>query len=319
MEPGNDVADARKNDDTKGALKNDNPEPSGSPSGDHLDAKGLPWFKKEASPKIPVAPTSLYSPEYNMSHPYRGVALIFNHKSFNPRLSLNDRRGTDADRENLKNTARHLGFRDGDIHIFEDLTYVELDKQIKNYAEQDFRDKDCLFVCICTHGDQGILYAKDKKFRAEELWEPFTGDRCPSLAGKPKLFFVQACQGDRVDRGVPLDVTDSGTKCVKIPAYADFLIAYSTIPGFYSWRNTESGSWFMQALCEVLRHKSHQTDLLSMLTLVNYHVAYNFLSCVPTNPDMDKMKQIPCISSMLTRKLYFFKSQTEDDKKMDVS
>ena len=27
---------------------------------------------------------------------------------------------------------------------------------------------------------------------------------------------------------------------------ADFLIAYSTVPGFYSWRNTTQGSWFIQ-------------------------------------------------------------------------
>ena len=35
-----------------------------------------------------------------------------------------------------------------------------------------------------------------------QVWQPFTADRCPSLAGKPKLFFIQACQGNRMDKGV---------------------------------------------------------------------------------------------------------------------
>jgi hypothetical protein len=45
----------------------------------------------------------------------------------------------------------------------------------------------------------------------------------------------KACQGDRLDAGVALhrapDVTDSGNNCYRIPNYADFMIAYSTVPG----------------------------------------------------------------------------------------
>jgi caspase 7 len=56
-------------------------------------------------------------------------------------------------------------------------------------------------------------------------------------------------QGDQLDAGVQLkkvnhtSETDSGSTSYKIPSHADFLIAYSTIPGFYSWRNTTAGSW----------------------------------------------------------------------------
>lgn len=37
-----------------------------------------------------------------------------------------------------------------------------------------------------------------------------------------------------------------------LPHHADFLIANSTIPGFISFRR-ETGSWFIQTLCEVLK------------------------------------------------------------------
>lgn len=88
-------------------------------------------------------------------------------------------------------------------------------------------------MAVLSHGEQGIIYAKDGAYKPEDnLWGRFTGDKCVSLAGKPKLFFIQACQGDRLDTGVHLRTqVDGGGASFKIPNHADFLIAYSTIPG----------------------------------------------------------------------------------------
>jgi caspase 7 len=59
-------------------------------------------------------------------------------------------------------------------------------------ANEDHSRSDCLVVAVLTHGDhRGDLYAKDKTYRVDELWFNFTADRCPSLAGKPKIFFIQ--------------------------------------------------------------------------------------------------------------------------------
>ena len=54
-----------------------------------------------------------------------------------------------------------------------------------------------------------------------------------------------------------------------MPGHTDFVIAHSTVAGFYSWRNTVQGSWYMQALTRVLAKERHERDLLSMLTNVN--------------------------------------------------
>ena len=31
---------------------------------------------------------------------------------------------------------------------------------------------------------------------------------------------------------------------ISLPSEADFLYAYSTVPGYYSWRNSQRGSWY---------------------------------------------------------------------------
>lgn len=86
--------------------------------------------------------------------------------------------------------------------------------------------------------DNGFIYARDSLYPVDALWLPFTADKCLSLAGKPKIFFVQACRGDKLDPGVTLtsrkrstSETDTGAAAYKIPSYSDFLIAYSSMNG----------------------------------------------------------------------------------------
>lgn len=58
-------------------------------------------------------------------------------------------------------------------------------------AAEDHTDADCLVVAAMSHGESGVLYAADNVYPVEMLWTPFLGHRCPSLVGKPKLFFIQ--------------------------------------------------------------------------------------------------------------------------------
>lgn len=92
--------------------------------------------------------------------------------------------------------------------------------------------------------------------------------------------------------------------CQKIPVEADFLYAYSTAPGYFSWRNSKYGSWFIQALCEMLKKYAHKLELMHILTRVNRKVATEYES-FSTDSAFHAKKQIPCIMSMLTKELYF--------------
>ncbi|XP_067121909.1 caspase-like [Centruroides vittatus] len=250
--------------------------------------------------------TTKDSEVYNMNHSRRGKCIIFNNKKFDAHTKLNERRGTEIDAQKLYHRFRELDF---EVTIHHDVPVKEMLKTLEDVGKEDHSDCDCFVCCILTHGDQNVLFGRDGRFATDNIYAPFKGDVCTSLAGKPKLFFIQACQGDRLDHGVlladSLDTTDGISQVYKIPAHADFLIAYSTIPGFYSWRNTSQGSWFIQALSRVLEEHGRKMDLLSMMTIVNRIVCYDFESCVPNDYSMDKKKQVPCITSMLTRKVYF--------------
>ena len=59
-----------------------------------------------------------------------------------------------------------------------------------------------LAVVILTHGKEGLLYSHDSQYSTQLILERFTGENCNTLIGKPKLFFIQACQGTDMDEGV---------------------------------------------------------------------------------------------------------------------
>lgn len=248
------------------------------------------------------------SAEYNMSHPRRGKAVIFNHDSFDID-GINPRYGSDTDVKNLVQTFEGLGFQ---TVVHNNLTFNEIKTEINNLSAEDFSDADCLCVTVLTHGmGSNYLLARDHPYSIDQLWTPFTADRCVTLAGKPKLFFIQACRGDRLDSGVtlvsqrPRSETDSSSSTsYKIPTHADFLMAYSSVEGFFSWRNPEDGTWFIQCLCDELRKNAEKTDLLKLLTNVSRKVALDYQSFNDVIPWQHEQKQVPSIVSMLIRDVH---------------
>nr|XP_049695395.1 caspase-1 [Helicoverpa armigera] len=239
---------------------------------------------------------------YNMNHKYRGKAIICNHEHFE--IDLKPRPGTEKDCENLEKCLNDLGFS---VDVLSNPKYGEVMYHIKKTASMNHSKNDCLLIVVLTHGTNGMLYAKDTHYRPEKLWNLFTEENCPTLAGKPKLFVFQACQGEEYDDGITLTKnieTDGWFEPNRNPTHPDFLVAKSTVPGYYSWRNSTRGSYFITALCEELYYSGKTTDILTLLTFVCQNVALNFESSTDEDISNEK-KQVPCISSTLTRRLVF--------------
>ncbi|NXB64927.1 CASPA protein, partial [Struthidea cinerea] len=241
---------------------------------------------------------------YKMDGPHRGFCLMINNVNFNS----SQRKGSCKDAEQLERVFTWLGL---DVRIYTDLTSGDIRSLMQTWQHlQDHKDRNCFVCCILSHGESGAIYGTDEKLvLIRTLMSHFTAKQCPQLAAKPKLFFIQACQGNKVQRPVYVD-TDAQTpdlSCMQessplfesIPEEADFLLSMATVDGYVSFRHIEEGTWYIQALCSKLQLLVPRgEDILSILTQVNEDVARR------VSPSGTK-KQMPQPAYTLRRKFIF--------------
>ncbi|KAK2501107.1 hypothetical protein MC885_009432 [Smutsia gigantea] len=248
------------------------------------------------SPGVPDSESQVSIEVYPMKSKPRGYCLIFNNHDFRK-----------ARRNALRKTFSDLHF---EIVCYKDSTAKEICDVLKSYQKMDHNNRDCFICCILSHGDKGIIYGSDgQEAPIYELTSYFTGLQCPSLAGKPKIFFIQACQGDNFQRGIVVETDskqkedylemDSSFQKRYIPDEADFLLGMATVNNYVSYRNPVEGTWYIQSLCQSLRERCPRgEDILAILTKVNFEVS--------NKDDRKNMgKQMPQPTFTLRKKLFF--------------
>uniref|UniRef100_A0A3Q4HGM4 Caspase-6 n=1 Tax=Neolamprologus brichardi TaxID=32507 RepID=A0A3Q4HGM4_NEOBR len=225
-----------------------------------------------------------------------GLALIFNQEKFFGRLGLNDR----VDRYNLKERYNfQLSAEERETLYLTQLS-----------AEADHSDADCFLLAFLSHREDNHVYCYDGKISIQDMMSMFKGDNCGDITQlmPMSIFNLQACRGKLFDEGVtvtPADAVFADASAIRtLPAGADFIICSSVAEGYYSFRETKKGSWYIQALCEMLRKYDNSLEFTELLTLVNRKVS---MRNVPKSCDTQLVgkKQMPCFASMLTKKLYF--------------
>nr|XP_056721332.1 caspase-9 [Euleptes europaea] len=253
-----------------------------------------------------------------------GYCLIINNVNFSKESGLATRTGSDVDCESLERRFRRLHFK---VLTRRDLTAQEIIRELQSLAMQDHGSLDCCLVVILSHGCQtrhrqfpgGIFGTDGQPIAVETIVSYFNGSHCLLLRGKPKLFFIQACGGEQKDPGfevesgpsvdqrpgstlasdatpfqTPAGDSDQPDAVASLPTPSDILVSYSTFPGFVSWRDKLSGSWYVETLDHILEQFAHSEDLLNMLLRVANSVSAK-----------GKYKQMPGYFNFLRKRFFF--------------
>ncbi|CAN2388024.1 Caspase [Pristimantis euphronides] len=267
--------------------------------------------------------------DYPMNFEPCGSCLIINNMEFSEASGLSYRTGSDIDRGKLEKRMRSYHFQ---VMVKNNLKAAEIREELQRLASQDHTERDCCLVVILSHGCEtrhtrfpgGVHGTDGARIPVEQIVHYFNGSNCPSLRGKPKLFFIQACAGEEHDKGCAVDLGELGDQPNKfdtnslqtdatpvhpdqddtdetdavaiLPTPGDILVSYSTFPGFVSWREKLKGSWYVDTLDEVLDQFAGTLDLQTMLVMVADRVSVR-----------GTYKQIPGVFNFL-RKRFFFKT-----------
>uniref|UniRef100_A0A8C4IGA5 Caspase-8 n=1 Tax=Dicentrarchus labrax TaxID=13489 RepID=A0A8C4IGA5_DICLA len=265
----------------------------------------------DAEPNPGPSPVFDQNDYYILSHNPRGMCVIFNNEDF-PGTSLNYRGGSQRDEKTLHQVFEKLGFT---VVVHNNLTAESMRRELEKLGKKNFLDDDALVVCMLSHGNKGSVYGTDaQQVFLQDVTKPFTSGQAPTLAGKPKLFFIQACQGSLYQRGyVPcpprprqeeedresrLEEDAGPVHGETVPHDADFLLGMATVPECKSFRNTSTGSIYIQQLCQELLRSAESSerddDILTVLTRVNREVSKG---------EYLNYKQMPEPKYTLTKKL----------------
>ncbi|XP_029974373.1 caspase-9 [Salarias fasciatus] len=267
---------------------------------------------------------------YKMDASPCGHCLIINNMEFQKDTGLSNRNGSNIDSEKLERRFKALNFT---VEVKTNLKQKQIKRELSALSKKDHSQFDCCVVIILSHGTEvshnrfpGAVYGVDGEFvPVQHITNYLNGQHCPSLQGKPKLFFIQACGGGDKDTGfevspdevepsvggtddqtdaIPtssssdsLSTPDEVDARVTLPTPSDILVSYSTFPGYVSWRDPRLGSWYVETLDRILEESAATDDLVTMLMLVNHEVSQNSAKGL--------YKQMPGSFNFLRKLLYF--------------
>lgn len=240
----------------------------------------MDWSAAEDDGEFSGVEGRLQLPRYKMNADPRGICVIFNNARFSGKNKEAYRKGTAVDRGNLHETFERLGFI---VEIHEDCTAQEILEEMQVISDRDHSAYDCFVCCILSHGARGAIHGSDwVPIKIEDLIKQVLPDKCSSLGGKPKLFFVQACQGDSSMAGFKKDAdpesqdepefTEDSEHNITIPNEADVMVSHSTMPGYVAFRHEDEGSWYIGELTELLNKYAKFNDIGVILRGLNNRV-----------------------------------------------
>ena len=231
----------------------------------------------------------------------RGYCIIINNYNFDGKV----RSGSEKDVEKLESLfGELLGF---EVEKKTDLTA----ETMRNAMEKakNYKHHCCLVVAVMSHGTcEGIIGVDGQIVTVRQLMAYFTSRACQSLAGKPKIFIIQACrnteeQRSSVDTDGPTgqsvqeentsEALEAVSNIPNTPEMADMAIAFATVDNQPAHRSSRDGSWFIQAFVQTVSEFAATTSYQEIAVIVNDRLSSKYGS------------QLSMQSGTLRKLLYF--------------
>jgi caspase 7 len=253
---------------------------------------------------------------YPLNFAKPGIVFIFNNRNFslaNPGLGLKLRVGSEKDVQRIRDTFYELNF---DVDCYIDKTAKKLRTCIRKISrEVDYGNICSVLIFIMSHGKDDKIFCTDgEELYLSEFVEPFRS--ADLLKGKPKLFFLNACRGcmmapthdsNKYKHMVEMDAQAEilNETVSRTPLDADILLAFSTVENYFSIRESEYGSWYIQILCDVIEKYKTTKHLTDILTRVNDRVADKEGYFMNRNEEFERVKMVSTFTSRLKKDFYF--------------
>ncbi|XP_013419932.1 caspase-2-like [Lingula anatina] len=134
--------------------------------------------------------------EYKNDSEPRGRALIINNKTFSVDW-LPERDGTEVDVVALRELFRYLHY---ETDVISNLTANEMKEEIEQESQRDdHKIYDSFILFLLSHGTKGAVYGTDGyPLPFKDIKAILNNRNCLGLSGKPKMIFIQACQGSKL-------------------------------------------------------------------------------------------------------------------------
>ncbi|XP_071817867.1 uncharacterized protein [Apostichopus japonicus] len=218
----------------------------------------------------------------------------------------------------LRSVLTKLGLN---VRVMRGLMSLDIISALRFVSLEDHSYFDCLIICILSKGSNGRVKGPDGiSVNVDQLTDIFSRSNCPTLADKPKLFFLQILEHEngkarKDDRSLrkekSTESSPSGVERKKInplndnrliPNDSDFLLTFAFVPQNAICSGEESVyKFYVEKLFILLEKYARKLNLLDILTTVHAEVRKKRIR---TKNGYDVTSIDPIIQSSLKYNLY---------------
>ena len=238
-------------------------------------------------------------PSWNLDKEIRGTCEIFNFKKFVNRPDLT-REGTDSDALNLKNTFDNLRIQ---TIIHQDLKKHQVLDRLHQLTNDPQQVESQIYVCVfLSHGGEisgsNTITTHDNKFIDidTEVLPLFSDDKCATLSQKPKIFVIQACRGKKLNVAVGDSAKVEALPFNQFPkelSIQEACVINATLPFYVALRHEETGSDFINVLCDTLRNHADNAEFKELMLIVNKKIIEKKTDVIVEGEIVPNVRMVP--------------------------